>query len=162
MLNYLIIGGIAAIVWVILALTTHTKARRSAVLVALAAGPKLGRKLPLRLGIRYVVLHKMENDGLILSEQTPSGERIYRLPHLYTLEISRPVPPELCTYAHSLARRLKAGNLHKVVCDLYMYGWKDGVKDVRSVPLDKLADDDALAFAVKERVQRDSAILDLD
>lgn len=67
-------------------LSSDSRKRRIAVLEALIGGPRLGREIPLRLGVRYVVLVRMEADGLVESEpelpdygnETLTG-RIYRI-----------------------------------------------------------------------------------
>lgn len=62
-----VVCGVLAI-WGLSILSSDTYKRRIAVLEALIGGPRLGREIPLRLGVRYVVLVRMESDGLIDSE----------------------------------------------------------------------------------------------
>lgn len=77
-----IVAGLA-VLWLV-ALSTRVRERhRAVVLEALSEGPRVGRDLPLRISLRYVVLHHMESAGLIESMPVEGdGQRAYRLMQL--------------------------------------------------------------------------------
>ncbi len=76
--------GLVAL-WCLLILSADSYRRRIAVLEALIGGPRLGREIPLGIGARYVVLIRMEVDGLVESwpeyqaygDEWPTGRRYY-------------------------------------------------------------------------------------
>lgn len=67
--------GVLALVW---AFRGPSRRRREKVMSCLATGARLGREIPLPVGVKYAVLGRMEEDGEIVGDETPDG-RMYRL-----------------------------------------------------------------------------------
>lgn len=66
--------------WLVASLGRVRERHRVAVLEALSGGPRVGRDLPLRISLRYVVLHRMESAGLVESMPVgDDGQRVYQL-----------------------------------------------------------------------------------
>ncbi len=65
-------------------LSADSRKRRIAVLEALIGGPRLGREIPLGIGVRYVVLMRMEVDGMIDSDpEAPDCGNEWRFGRIY-------------------------------------------------------------------------------